>query len=656
MAIIVMPVFNALQYTKQSVGSLLPGLRSGDTFVIVDNGSEKDTKDYLKGLKSKFKKASFKFDIITLDSNTGFVNAVNTGLALRKNSYEDAVILNNDLDHFPPNWLDIMEQEAKDLDNCGVLGVKQVRPDANGKPHIIHYGAFTLPTMQGWPYHGGEEDIGQCSEPRKVEHVNFAMVLIKSEALVLLLATYGYYLDPAFVSYCEDDDYCLRARLAGFNVWVTPKINITHYTNQTSIENKLSQSDIHQKSMKTYREKWAEFYRESVNKIPLNFNSLACFQTGYATAGRQLIRHLEQLGQNVHYSFLYGTKYSEPACEDVLVEYIRQTRTMVPGGVQIVFGQGDVANKNSGDYKICFTMLETDSLPAEWVKQLNGMDEVWVPSQFNKTTFTNAGVNVPIYVFPFGIDPNYFNPNIKPLPAKYNQPLNFVSVGEWGERKNFLPLIHAFKLAFRDHPLKEQVGLTVRYTNNDMALNPPVIEQLRKLPKILDAPHVRLIKNDNQDPHVNQQIPSYKMGSLYKLGDIFVLPTSGEGFGLPIFEALACGLPVIVTAWSGHVEWLTDSDGEPLPGVHFIDYELQPAQAKCPYYRGANWAIPNMFDLVAKMQYVAENIVEEKQKALETSKYIRQEFSWANIAMKMSRRVNQIRSEKLNVGTQWDLR
>ena len=58
-------------------------------------------------------------------------------------------------------------------------------------------------------------------------------------------------------------------------------------------------------------------------------------------------------------------------------------------------------------------MLETTGIPDEWVRQANMMDEIWVPSSFNVSTFRESGVTVPIYTIPLGIDYNFFNPHIK---------------------------------------------------------------------------------------------------------------------------------------------------------------------------------------------------------------------------------------------------
>jgi glycosyltransferase involved in cell wall biosynthesis len=54
------------------------------------------------------------------------------------------------------------------------------------------------------------------------------------------------------------------------------------------------------------------------------------------------------------------------------------------------------------------------------------------------------------------------------------------------------------------------------------------------------------------------------MPSVYRSMDCFVLATRGEGWGRPIAEAMAMGLPAIATAWSGPTEFMNKSNSYPL--------------------------------------------------------------------------------------------
>jgi hypothetical protein len=302
-----------------------------------------------------------------------------------------------------------------------------------------------------------------------------------------------------------------------------------------------------------------------------------------------------------------------------LVNCVR-SRKFGEAPIQVVYAQADVFEKNNGKVKVGYSMLEVTGLPLEWVRQANLMDEVWVPSQFNKDTFQESGVKVPIYIIPLGIDPAYFSPTI--YSNKLKNTFTFLSNFEWGERKAPEVLLRAFSDEFST---AESVALVCKVNNFDGSVN--VHREIDNL---------RLRKNGGRIVIAeNAILQSYDLGALYASADCFVLPTRGEGWGMPILEAMACGLPVIATNWSAQTDFMKGSNAYPLEVESLI-----PATAKCPYYEGFKWAQPSYEHLRYLMRWVFENQQEASAKGLKAASEVRNNWTWNNTANVIKNRIN----------------
>jgi hypothetical protein len=338
------------------------------------------------------------------------------------------------------------------------------------------------------------------------------------------------------------------------------------------------------------------------------------------------MKALDELGVYVVYKYVYGPGTVLPVPEpeefdDYRINCFKDRRpdSFLP---QVVFGQGDVFHRNFGSYKIGYTMLEVDGLPAEWVEQANRMDEIWVPSSFNKKTFSDSGVSKPILVMPLGVDPDYFNPEIKSF--RVSTKFTFLSIFEWGERKAPELLLKAFTEEF-DRP--EDVILLCEVQNRDESVS--IRNEINRMKLRRDSAAIILL--------ANKSIPRYQIGCLYRSTDCFVTPTRGEGFGLPIIEAMACGMPVIATNWGAHTDFFNEEVGYPIKVR-----QLVPARAKCPYYEGFRWAEPDIEDLRALMRHVYENQKEAREKGLKASGKVLGELSWLAAADKIKDRLLQL--------------
>jgi glycosyltransferase involved in cell wall biosynthesis len=261
-------------------------------------------------------------------------------------------------------------------------------------------------------------------------------------------------------------------------------------------------------------------------------------------------------------------------------------------------------------------------VPEEWVRQCNQMDEVWVPSRFNAETFRSSGVRTPINIVPLGVDPNYFHPGIKA--QRFGPRYTFYSVFEWGERKAPELLLRAWAAAFTR---RDDVQLVLTVTSTDRLVNVP--QEIAALELPTDMAPLAIMYNEN--------IPVWQMGSLYRAADCFVLPTRGEGWGLPILEAMACGLPAIATDWSGQTEFLNTHVAYPLRVRGLV-----PAMARCRYYPGFEWADPDLEHLVHLLRHVYTHRDEARAVGARAAEYAAAHWTWGHAARKIMERLEEI--------------
>jgi glycosyltransferase involved in cell wall biosynthesis len=221
------------------------------------------------------------------------------------------------------------------------------------------------------------------------------------------------------------------------------------------------------------------------------------------------------------------------------------------------------------------TMYEASAIPAHWPAQLNRARAVIVPSHFVARVFREAGVRVPIAVVPEGIDPDVYRAETRPWRAG----LTTLMVAALSGRKHWREGLAAWRLAFHNDP---DVRLIVK---SRWGLTDGLVAEDARIRIVSDSEHGRGIAH------------------WYREADV-LLALGNEGFGLPMIEAMATGLPVIVLDSEGQADACRDARDLVLPvkPVRWETHHHHEDGAAC----GVR-AVPGVEEVAAKLRWVAEH-------------------------------------------------
>jgi GT2 family glycosyltransferase len=182
--------------------------------ILVDNGS---TDGSVEMLQENFPQIK----LMKNQENKGFSIANNQGIrAALTEGAKQILLLNNDIEITNDKWLQTLNAILESDSRFGVVGCKLLYP--NGR--LQHAGGVIA--LHG-AYHRGEHDEDRCQYDKVeiVDYVTGAVLLIKSKVILEIgLLDEGY--SPI---YCEDSDWCVRARLYGYKVVYTPEPTLIHH-------------------------------------------------------------------------------------------------------------------------------------------------------------------------------------------------------------------------------------------------------------------------------------------------------------------------------------------------------------------------------------------------------------------------------------------
>jgi glycosyltransferase involved in cell wall biosynthesis len=324
-----------------------------------------------------------------------------------------------------------------------------------------------------------------------------------------------------------------------------------------------------------------------------------------------------------------------------------------------------------GKINVLFTMWEALDVPQSYIDAFNmeGLHAIIVPCRWCKDLFSRY-TRKPIYVCNEGIDPDVFKyhersfplrPNVSYVPPKprnildritnrhlkwWSKPkrFRFFWSGAPNPRKGYQQILQVINLieqmpecelyiktTMPKTKLKETIRNTWRHRKQIFSTEggrAALWRILQKLPTPDKADKLKVYGKYKNIFFDTRKLPIDQLVSLYNDAHCFLFPTSGEGWGLTLCEALATGCPAISTAVTGVTEFFDEKCGYP------IDYDIE-ATAMRNYDLTARVYVPRAVDMAEKMFYVVSHYREALQKSKYASGRIHRTMTWRHAAERL---------------------
>lgn len=274
-------------------------------------------------------------------------------------------------------------------------------------------------------------------------------------------------------------------------------------------------------------------------------------------------------------------------------------------------------------YRIAYWYWELEEIPAQWAEVADEVDELWVATRFVADA-ARALFDKPVHEMLPGLELSTFNALPRSHFGLADDRFTFLFVFHMTsiiERKNPLGLIRAFRAAF-GHVPAPQLVIKTSFSERHRA----AFEEMREAAVgegiiIIDA--------------IFSPVETL---SIMNVCDCYVSLHRSEGFGLTMAEAMLLGKPVIATAYSGNLDFMT-ADNSLLVEHDFCTLERDYP----PYIKGSRWAAPSIDHAAACMRRVFEDRALAERLGMRAKADLTEALSYANTGARMRTRLEEIR-------------
>lgn len=319
-----------------------------------------------------------------------------------------------------------------------------------------------------------------------------------------------------------------------------------------------------------------------------------------------------------------------------------------------------------GKFNILFTMWEALNIPDNYIRSLNNADLILVPSRFCRDIFKKYTTK-PVEVCFEGVEPDKlpfyerefpYTVTTAGLVPKNGKRFRLLWIGAPNPRKGYYSMLELVKVfeqipefeiyikttAFKKSTLKEFLIINYRRilkiikSKNKRHDIPEGVARIResfnRFRKPNFADYVQTMGKYKNIIVDTRKLPFEELVQLYNSAHVFLSPHCGEGWNLPLSEAMATGLPCVATGASGCMDFFNEDVGYPLK------YEIKESEL-INYKIKAQIFVPDTKHLLDTVFEIFRNYPAALHKGRKASDRIHSKFTWDKSALRLKEIINQ---------------
>ena len=306
-----------------------------------------------------------------------------------------------------------------------------------------------------------------------------------------------------------------------------------------------------------------------------------------------------------------------------------------------------------GKYNIGITAgIETTLVPGEWIEGSNKMDLILTSSEHSKLAFMSSEyekrnanqellgkikLETPIKVLFEGANTDVYKVINTPCSINIDieESFAYLFVGHWMEgslgedRKNVGLLVKAFLETFKNKKRKPALIMKTSHVGSSYMDRDSILQKINLIKQTVnsdDLPNIYLLHGDFSDREMNEIYNHSKIKAMVSL-------TKGEGFGRPLLEFSLSKKPIIVTGWSGHMDFLKPEYNIVIGGKLTNVHESVKNQFLLP---DAQWFSPNHGEIGTSLQSVFKDYKKYQGLGKRQGYYSKENYNWDNMKSLLS--------------------